>query len=167
MHSFLKCFRLQGTRAQAFDSSSFLALFILTLFKTLPRVPVFVVIVTPSITVGGVHAKVKQIITPLRYQEWSNSPTLIYNYRLCLDHNWFYSPSIKAAPPLLLFSSLVQCDEVAWIYTMLHTSHSYFEKMTAWQKREEKRLSRLRQLLIAVSSKLKPTVMISAKIWAQ
>ena len=52
-------------------------------------------------------------------------------------HSCSFSPSINIAPPLLLFSSLVQCDEVAWIYTMLLTSHSYFEK---WQHgRKEKR----------------------------
>ena len=69
----LSDFVLQGDRVKAIDSSSFLA--ILTLFKTLPRVPVFVVIVAPSITVGGFHAKVKQIITPLKYQVWSNLPS--------------------------------------------------------------------------------------------
>ena len=53
----------------------------------------------------------------------SAAQTLIY-----ISHSCFYSPSINIAPPLLLFSSLVQCDEVAWIYTMLHASHSYFEK---------------------------------------
>ena len=44
------------------------------------------------------------------------------------QHNCGYIPSINAAPPLLLFSSLVQCDEVAWMYIMLHAWHSYFEK---------------------------------------
>ena len=54
-------------------------------------------------------------------------------------HNWFYSPSINTAPRLLLFSSLVQCDEVARTYTMLHASLSYFEKWQHGRKEKRKR----------------------------
>ena len=77
-------------------------------------------------------------------------------------HNCSYLPSIDAAPPLasFLFSRTVRrgCVNVYHVACVVQL----FWKMTARQKREaKKRRSRLSQLLITVSSKLRATVLSS------
>ena len=55
-----------------------------------------------------------------------------------LPHNCVYSPSIDAAPPLLLFSSLVQCERLReYIQCSMRRTAILKNNSTAEKRREE------------------------------